>query len=95
MSKPFTPRKKKPVIMPVRQTKIVKIDSRTSIEVAANIPDEDAIERFYARNKEYFHRTDYPNTPNMPIAEEFKEIPVGSAEELAALVDDSLLPDLE
>jgi len=42
----FTPRHKKPV-KPVFKSKLVRIDERTLIEVAADIPDDEARENYF------------------------------------------------
>jgi len=47
--KRYTPRKKKEK-KPVIQVKRVRIDHRTQIEVAINIPDDVAIARYYERH---------------------------------------------
>ena len=88
--KPFTPHQKRPT-KPVVPMKIIRIDGRTQLEVPINMSEEKARERFFGRNKSYYH---YPNTPNMPIKEEFKEILVANVEDLEAVVDDLLLPDI-
>jgi len=48
--KSYTPRKKRKV-KPVIQTKLVRIDHKTQIEVSVSIPDDVAIERYYERHK--------------------------------------------
>ena len=94
MSHYFTPTKKRHgIIKPVGPTKIIRIDSRTQIEVSASIPDNVAIARFNEKNRAYLM---YGNrTPNNPVKDEFKEIPMGSIEELASIIDDGALPETE
>ena len=79
--KPYTPRQKKAII-PVIQMKIIRIDHRTQIEVSASIPDDVAIERYYQKH----------TTVVRPPIIVHGEIP---QEELAAVIDDSDLPDQE
>jgi hypothetical protein len=98
MSLPFTPRHKRPV-MPFVQKKLVRVDIRTQIEVPVTVSDSDAISRFYARYESYKHYAgqgtpNIPNTPNYPVRDEFKEIPMGSVEDLAS-IDDAELPEVE
>ena len=73
---------------PVKRTKLVRIDARTVIEVSVNIPDEVAIERFYARQDVKSGSLTTFMGPTVRA-----EIPSGSLEELSAMVDDSVLPD--
>ena len=47
--KSYTPRKKREK-KPVIQTKLVRVDHRTQIEVSVSIPDDVAIERYYQRH---------------------------------------------
>jgi len=47
--KDYTPRKKKEVKLAI-QTKLVRINHRTQIEVSVSIPDDVAIERYYQRH---------------------------------------------
>ena len=85
--KPYKPRKKK-VIMTVRRMKLVRIDWKTQIEVSASIPDDVAIERYYERHKTAIRP---PIIAQHPMTkDECSEVP---QEELAALLDDSLLPE--
>ena len=79
--KPYTPRQKKS-IPTVRLMKIVKIDRRTSIEVFAEAPDDVAIERYYECHKTAIR-------PSIVVSGEIPQ------EELAAVVDDSDLPETE
>jgi hypothetical protein len=79
--------------MPVIKKKIVRIDAKTQIEVPISVPDDVARERFFARAKTYSHYGQ--GTPNLPVKQEFKEIPVGDIVELAAIVDDTNLPETE
>jgi hypothetical protein len=90
--KHYTPRKKH-AEKPIVRTKSVRIDARTLIEVNADIPDDVARERFFARAKTYSHYGQ--GTPNLVVKEVFKEIPVGDITELAAIVDDANLSETE
>jgi len=47
MTIPYKPRKKK-TIKVVKRMKLVRVDWRTQIEVPVNIPDNVAIDRYYA-----------------------------------------------
>jgi hypothetical protein len=94
----FTPRHKH-LVMPVRQMKLVRVDARTQIEVPVYMSDTDAINRFHDRYTQYKNYAgqgtpNIPNTPNQPVKEEFKEIPMGSVEDLAS-IDDAELPETE
>ena len=74
-------------------TKILRIDSRTQIEVSTSIPDNVAIARFNEKNRAYLM---YGNrTPNNPVKDEFKEVPMGSIEDLASVVEDLTAPETE
>ena len=85
--KHYEPRKKKPVKLSIK-TKMVRIDHRTQIEVSASIPDDVAIERYYERHKTAIRP---PIIAQHPMTkDECSEVP---QEELAALLDDSLLPE--
>jgi hypothetical protein len=99
MSLPYTPRQKGTTV-PLMPMKTVRIDARTQIIVPVSRSDEEAISRFNARYETYRNYAGQgtphiPNTPNEPIRNEFKEIPMGTVEELAALIDDSVLPETE
>ena len=76
MTRHYTPRKKKEE-KPVIKTKIVRIDHRTEIEVSADIPDDVAIERYYARHK---------TATRPPIVAEVEELQ-------EAVMDDVDLPE--
>ena len=93
----YTPRKKKihgPSV--TGAMKNVRIDSRTEIMVDVNIPDDVTIARFLERiGRGPNAPASYPNTPNMPVKEEFKEVQMGTIENLAAVLDDSDLPETE
>jgi hypothetical protein len=95
MKKHFTPRKKKisgPII--VGAVKNVRIDSNTIIQCSTSISDEDAKERFYDRHKTAIRPEVIAMYP-MTKRECYKEVPMGSVEHLAQIIDDELLPDLE
>jgi hypothetical protein len=72
--------------------KTVRIDSRTLIEVAVNIPDEEARAHFLERNRSLYR---YPYTPNYPVKEEFKDIPVLPVEDLEDMIENEKLTEIE
>jgi hypothetical protein len=82
----YEPRKKK-AEKPFRQTRLVRIDIKTQIEVPVSVSDEDAIERYYQR-----HTTAIGPTinSNRQIMDDGDEVP---QEELAAVLDDSEIPE--
>jgi hypothetical protein len=80
MTKHYEPRKKK-AAMPVRHTKIVVIDSRTSIEVLSSVPDDVARANYIEKV------TRSPRSTYVPLQDK-DEIP---QEVLAAVIDDSEL----
>lgn len=96
MSKTFTPRKKKLHGHTLSRTmKTVRIDNKTVIEVSISLSDEEARDRFYERHTA-MKRPE--NTAMYPIMQKecFKEIPVGSLEDIStSIIDDEMLPDLE
>lgn len=87
--KSFTPRQKNPT-KPVIKTKIVKIDSHTSIEVPADIPDEEARENYLLKasvpkNALFgFRKTSRVNYFKKEAGEEI------SQEELREFIDDNI-----
>lgn len=85
--KPYTPRQKK-VIAPIIRMKIIRIDARTQIEVPASIPDDVARDRFITK------RNMGPRAPYASLypTDEKPEVP---QEELASVVDDANLPEIE
>lgn len=91
MSKPYTPRQKKPV-RHIIKTKLVRIDFRTEIEVSASIPDDVARER-------YLSRLNIPiksaHVRAEPVKEKPKEIPVGDINELEELIKETQQPEIE
>lgn len=91
--KPYTPRKKKLVKL-VIQTKIVRIDHKTQIEVSVSIPDEVAIENYYLRHKTAIRP---PDVAQHPLAKDecYEGLPIEMVEELAAIVDDTNLTETE
>jgi hypothetical protein len=93
MKHPFTPAKKK-AVMPIRKMKSVRIDSRTVILADAKLTDEEVRGNFIAKRIAYttgYHQ----GTPNYPIKQEFKEVPVGEIVELEAILDKDNLPEIE
>jgi hypothetical protein len=88
--KPYTPRKKKSVKLS-QKTKLVRIDHRTQIEVSVSIPDDEARERYLTRiqSSQRILRG-YKKAQRKEI-----EIPLGSLEEIALLIDDSSLSKIE
>jgi hypothetical protein len=87
-------RKKKVSPSPLKEMKNVKIDFRTTIIVSADIPDDVARERYLARINKGVRDRYVPLVEEMP-KEIVKEMPMGSLEEVAALIDDSNLPETE
>lgn len=85
MSKHFTPRKKKLVKLS-QETKTVRIDHRTQIEVSVSLSNEEAIERYYHRHTTAIRP---PEATLFPMS--VKE----SVEKLTAIIDDEMLPDIE
>lgn len=79
--KAYTPRKKKSIKLAI-QTKKVRIDEKTEIEVSVTLSDEDARERFWLRNKTYPHPK--PIMPTLPEEARAEGI---SQEELAGIID--------
>jgi len=62
----YTPRKKRKV-KPAIKTKLVRVDSKTQIEVSVDIPDDVAIERYYQRHTTVVRPpvvTQHPLTPD-------------------------------
>ena len=77
----------------LKETKIVRIDARTSIEVLKDIPDDEARRR-------YWQKHNIPPPPPvaespLTVKEAFKEIPVGTVEHLAQIIDDTELMETE
>jgi hypothetical protein len=93
--KTFTPRKKKNHVAPkMKNMKSVRIDDHTMICVSKDISDEEARERFRRRYNANPYAPEYYIPPK--IHNEVAKIKgVGSLEEMAAIIDDALLPDLE
>jgi hypothetical protein len=83
-SRHWTPRQKK-LLKLSRETKIVRIDSRTQIEVSVSITDGEARERYHMRHDfaPDAHRNQYPMRPEECI----KEIPVGDIQDLEAVIE--------
>jgi len=54
MRKPYKSQKKKFHIPVQKNKKMVQIDSRTSIEVNVDVPDDEAREKFLARHEDFF-----------------------------------------
>jgi hypothetical protein len=84
MSKPYTPRKKKPVKI-VRETKIIRINANTQIEVPVDVPDDVARERFFIRTKQG------PRPPEKYL----KPLTLEEAEEKPVLVPLEEAPELK
>jgi hypothetical protein len=87
MTSPFKPRQKKPVKAVVK-TKLVRIDFRTQIEVPVSIPDDVAREKYLSRLNIAIKPCYIPSTPNYPVKEEFKDIPIEEIEELQELAEE-------
>jgi hypothetical protein len=85
----YTPKQKKPVKLAI-QTKKVRIDYKTEIEVSVATSDEDARKHFWLRNKSYPHPK-----PIMPIIPEADIAEGVSQEELVGIIDDENLPEIE
>ncbi len=85
----YTPKQKKPVKLAI-QTKKVRIDYKTEIEVSVAISDEDARKHFWLRNKSYPHPK--PIIPTIPEADIAEGV---SQEELVGIIDDENLPEIE
>ena len=95
MSKTFKPRKKKLHGHTLsRTTKSVRIDDKTVIEVSISISDEEARDRFFARHTTIKRPEDIVMYP-VAQKECYKEVPMGSYEQLTSIIDDEMLPDLE
>ena len=95
MSKPFKPRRKKltgPVI--AGTMKSVRIDDRTSIMVSTSISDDEARKRFYERHTTMKRPEDIDTRPMVP-KECFKEVPMGSLEDISATIDDFVIPEID
>ena len=90
MNHSFHPRQKR-VITPIVPMKTVRIDNNTQIIVPASRSDEEARERFNNRYSTYRHYSQ--GTPNYPIKEEFKEVPIGSVEEMSGILEEDVTPD--
>jgi hypothetical protein len=93
MTHSYTPRKKHPE-MPVRAMKLVRVDARTQIEVPITVSDADAITRFRNRYESYSHYSGQ-GTPTYVMKDQITEIPMGTVEELATMLDDANVPDPE
>jgi hypothetical protein len=75
------------------QTKIIRIDSKTQIEVSTSISDDDARERYYSRHVEM---QAYPRILHYPLTtDQAYKMPPGSQERLADIVDEVDIPDEE
>jgi hypothetical protein len=94
MNEHWNPRKKKVQPSPAREMKNVKIDFRTTIIVPIEVPDDVAKERYLARINQSVRGRYVSVAEEMP-KEIAKEMPVVSLEEVAALIDDSNLPESE
>lgn len=75
--------------------KTVRIDRNTQILVSTAISDYDARDRFFACHKTKIRSEEYPRFPEKEH-EGFKEIPMGSIEELPAMVEElDSMPEIE
>jgi len=96
MSKHYTPRQKKLHGVPsVKGMKSVRIDDKTVIMVAIAISDDDARERFLNRYKAGSRPADTYMPPKIKDEIAQAEISVGSLEDLASVVDESLTVEIE
>jgi hypothetical protein len=79
----------------LKETKIVRIDDKTSIQVSTSIPDDEARRRYWQRHTPappmFKPMREYPLT----VKGAFKEVPMGTVEHLAQIIDDSELPETE
>jgi len=93
--KPFNPRKKRNHVIPkMDDMKSVRIDAHTLICVSKAITDDEARERFHSRYNSNPYPPDYYSPPRMQ--DEVVQIKgVGSLEDMVAIEDDILLPDME
>lgn len=91
--KSYTPKKKRIISTRViGAMKVVRVDHRTEIMVSVDISDADARERYLNRlEASKVHGYGYIKK----AVEAPKEIPLGSLEELAAVMDDSISPETE
>jgi hypothetical protein len=94
MNDNWNPRKKKVQPSPAREMKNVKIDFRTTIIVPVDVPDDVAKEKYLTRINKGVRGRYVPVAEEMP-KEIAKEIPMGSLEEVSAIIDDSNLPESE
>ena len=85
----WTPRKKQPVKL-FCQTKIVRVDSRTQVEVSVSIPDDEAILNYHLRH-DIVLRSMKAELAMHPLRPEdcIKEIPVGDVQDLEALIENN------
>lgn len=79
--------------IPHQEMRIVRIDARTEVMVPKGMTDDDARERFRLNHQNYSHYSQ--GTPNYVMKEQVKEVPMGSVEDLASIVDDAELPSEE
>jgi hypothetical protein len=96
MSQYYKHREKKPVKNIAGLKKYVRIDERTQMEVSASIPDDEARERYISRLNRpvkgaYASAT--PSTPNLPLKNEYKEVPVGDLDELELIIESVAPPN--
>lgn len=88
---PYKPRKAKPKFVPAPGAKkLVRIDERTQIVVPYEVPDEVARNRFIAKINKAIKPVYQP-------AEQKKtqEVPIGSIEDLTAVVDEVRASEIE
>lgn len=92
--KSYTPRKKK-----IQSTRVigamkhVRIDSKTEIMVSVNVPDDEARERYLSRLQSAQRILGGYKVASHK--EELKDEDTPPQEELAAIIDDSVLPEQE
>jgi len=84
MSRPFTPRKKKPVYNPPADLRPVRVDTRTVIFVSASIPEDVARQRYLEKHQ--FTPKPHLITQGFIIKNEgLQEKPVGTLEDIEQL----------
>ena len=87
----WTPRKKH-LVMPVRQMRIVRVDHRTQIEVPSSISDAEAISNYHLKHDLM------PRSPMMHFharPEAIVDTPEQAIEESKVIVEEEVLPSEE
>ena len=92
--KKFISKRRNHVAQSMKNMKSVRIDDHTVICVDKNISDEEARERFCRRYDSNPYAPEYYIPPKVR-SDMVKVEGVGSLEEMAAIIDDELLPDFE